>query len=141
MPFGIVREKELDGYQLFAIDISNVDRDHDRLAVISTENDEVQTVLFSLTEDTTGKPMLCLDCENSDQLPVREIRQGLREGLDIKNPEDVAIYMTTDTLTDSTELMLTMPPTLEISLDDDEFFAEAETSDDEVITLESRTIN
>lgn len=140
MPFATTLEKESDGYQLFSVAIDDVDREQDRLVVRFEFGDETEELVFALVDDEHGSNLLRLDADNSDCEAVESIRDSMREELKLENPEQEAVYMLADIVTDSSNLMLTLPPTIQVIIDNFGFSQDLELEDGETVTVEPRTL-
>jgi hypothetical protein len=64
-------------YQLHAIDISDVDRQNERLSITVTCDDETSAFRFALEDDEAGMPRLRLDVEHSEEVGLDWIQSLL----------------------------------------------------------------
>lgn len=140
MPFKLTPVMESGGHQLFSVGIDDVDREKDRLVVTFSSGAADEVFAFALANDETGKDLLLLDRDNSNATAIKSTHDNLREGLGQEHPEEVALYLVADRLPDTVELMLTLPPIIEIFVSGNSCTNEFELEDGETVTVESRTL-
>lgn len=141
MPFTATLEAKSGDYQLFSVGIDSVDPERDRLAIVLEDVEDKSAIVCSLENGEDGRPWLRIDREHSDRDFIETLDEGLRDELDVERPEELAVYVVTDLVSDSSDLMLTVPPTVAVEIGDEWAYNDFEPEEGDIVYVESRAIN
>lgn len=100
---------------LYGIDIKEVDRDRERLALViahDEEKDENVVLRFALEDDEGGNPRLRLDLDNSDELMVEGLKGALSDIFGLNDPSELIVSYLMEAEPTTRPLAITTPMTL-----------------------------
>lgn len=139
MSFGITLVMSAGRSNIYEVDLTDVDKERDRLVIRSANEDKTTDVWFVLEDTTDLVRQLRVDREKSDQDFIQCLDEDLRQ-LGAQDPHKISVYLQTGLV--PSKPRFSTPPTIHVLIDGAEYSADIDdkTVDDITVTVESLTL-